>query len=70
MQTPIICKTKVKKSGDTFMSVIPPSVVKKMHLHENEEIIVQFKPKGLDGFGLMKDVKDVFERDESNDTRL
>ena len=70
MGTPMICKTKVKKSGDTFMSVIPPSVVKKMRIHENEEIIVQFKPKGLDGFGLLKDVKDVFARDESNDTRL
>jgi len=67
----MICKTKVKKSGDTFMSVIPPSVVKKMRIHENEEIIVQFKGKSkLSGFGLMKDVKDVFVRDDSNDTRL
>ncbi len=70
MQTPMICKTRVKKTGDTFMSVIPLNVVKKMQLHENEEILVQFKPEVLDGFGLMKDVKDVFEREDSNDTRL
>lgn len=41
-----------------------------MHIHENEDIPVQFKPKVLGGFGLRKDVKDVFERDASNDTPL
>jgi hypothetical protein len=58
MQTPVICKTKVKKSGYAFMSIMHSNVVEKMHILENEEILVQFKPEMLDGFGIMKDVKD------------